>query len=239
MNKEKILTKINKSGFVILNNILDKKIIKMARSEYLKALDHLTIHPPIQKFIPSQLKKSPWRKLAIGSKIGSGESYAQLLQTTYFYQNDLNYPNLSKLFNEIVAIRNLLTNLPCDYGLNFNKDDFWNACRVHHYPQGGGHMAVHQDTLFPSLLKDFEIPFIQILIPLSRRGIDFHSGGGYIIKNNKKYFFERQYNIGSIIIFDGSIFHGVDDIDLDKLINFDSKKGRIAIFVNLYKNDFK
>ena len=100
-------------------------------------------------------------------------------------------------------------------------------------------MCQNKQFLLNVLLKDFEIPFIQLMIPLSRRGIDFHSGGGYIIKNNKKYFFETKYNIGSIIIFDGSIFHGVDDIDLDKLINFGSKKGRIAIFVNLYKNDFK
>lgn len=239
MNKEKILNKINKDGFVILNNFFSKKIINKSRSEYLKALDHLTTHSPIQKFTPSQLKKTPWRKLAVGSKTGSGESYAQLLQTTYFYQNDLNYPNLSKLFNEIIVIRNFLTSLPSNYGSNFKKDDFWNACRVHHYPQGGGHMAAHRDTLFPNLLKEFEIPYIQIMVPLSRRGFDFHNGGGYIMKNHEKYFFETKENIGSVIIFDGSIFHGVDDIDLDKLINFGSKKGRVAIFVNLYKNDFK
>lgn len=238
MNSEEIIKEINTNGFIVLNNFFKKKIINDSRSEYLKSLSHLKIHPPNQKFNPSSLKKRPWRKFAVGSRNGYGENYSQLLQTTYFHQNDLRYPNLSKLFNEMVNIRNSLTNLPNNYGSNV-KDDFWNACRVHHYPQGGGHMATHKDTLFPKLLKKFEIPFLQIMAPLSRRGIEFNTGGGYIIKNDKKIFFDNMDSIGSIIMFDGSIFHGVEDIDLNKLLNFESKKGRIAVFVNLYKNEFK
>ena len=52
-------------------------------------------------------------------------------------------------------MRNSLTLMNAEYGSSLGLDEFWNACRIHHYPQGGGHMAIHRDTLLPALLKNF------------------------------------------------------------------------------------
>ena len=98
-------------------------------------------------------------------------------------------------------------------------------------------MAGHRDTLFPALLKEFEIPFLQMLVTLSNRGADFDSGGGYVVDNSgNKIFVESDDNAGSIVFFDGSTIHGVDDIDPDTLLDFSSEKGRISLLVNLYSN---
>ena len=235
-----IISKIKNDGFCLIENFIKFDAVNKARSEYFSSMDILVKHPQGEKFLPQKLNAAPWRKLAIGSKSGSGESYSQVLQTTYFSQNDSNYPALINIFNVMIKIRNNLTGMRDDYGSDLSGDEFWNACRVHHYPKGGGHMASHRDTLFPKLLGEFEIPFVQIMVTLSERERDFNSGGGYIQKNDgDKFFFESSSNEGSLVLFDGSTIHGVDDVDSNKVIDFDSNTGRIALFVNLYENKSK
>ena len=98
-------------------------------------------------------------------------------------------------------------------------------------------MAAHRDTLFPKLQEKFSIPFLQIMVTFSTRGKDFMQGGGYIEdKNGARQFFETPDNTGAVVLFDGATVHGVDDVDLDKILDFHSKEGRVALFVNLYTN---
>jgi hypothetical protein len=236
-NKSKALNAVKEDGYYIFQNAIPKNILNLALSEYFTILDTCTLHAQGEKFTPLELKTAPWRKLAAGSKTGSGEAYSQLLQTTYLSQNDHNFPTLSAIFCAMIQARNEMTGMSKNYGANLQEDEFWNACRIHHYPQGGGHMASHKDTLFPKLLANFEIPFLQIMITLSSRGHDFNKGGGYInLKDGKSYFFETPENSGSLILFNGSTIHGVDDVDPEILLDFRSHTGRIALFVNLYLN---
>jgi hypothetical protein len=237
MTPKEILEKVKIEGFCVVKNFADPATVISAKEEYLRSMEFLEIHSPKEKFSPEQLALAPWRKFAIGSRTGNGEAYSQILQTTYFSERDLKFPALVKLFNLMIELRNELTGMADDYGSNLATDHFWNACRVHHYPQGGGHMSAHRDTLFPKMLEKFELPFIQIMMTLSNRHADFNSGGGYIEKKNgERHFFEEADSCGSLVLFDGSTVHGVDDIDLDKVLSFDSTAGRIALFVNLYTN---
>ena len=100
--------------------------------------------------------------------------------------------------------------------VGFKTGTYWNASRIHHYPCGGGHMAEHADTHFPSILSKASIPFVQVAVLLSDRNTDFRNGGGFII--------------------DRSLKHGVEEIDLDQVLDWSSTKGRIALFSNLYVN---
>jgi hypothetical protein len=43
-----------------------------------------------------------------------------------------------------------------------------------------------------------------------------------------------EAGFGSWVIFDGWTYHGVDDVDLDLVIDFSRPDGRLAAFVNLY-----
>jgi hypothetical protein len=237
INIEAALSDVRTQGYSIIPEFLSRQELEEARSEYFNSINECPPHPQGEKFRPIDLENRPWRKHAIGSKSGSGEPYSQLLQTTYFAQQNQDYPMLSKVFTEMIKIRNSMTEMRLDYGSDLVNDDFWNACRVHHYPRGGGHMASHKDTLFPRLLSNFEFPFIQIMTTLTNRNSDFKDGGGYIVnKEGKTIFFENEVNAGALVLFDGETVHGVEDVDPNQLLDMDSNLGRIALFVNLYAN---
>ena len=98
-------------------------------------------------------------------------------------------------------------------------------------------MASHVDSRFPKLLADAEFKFIQVATTLSNRGKDFNSGGGFLVdRRGQSVYLESEDNAGSLVVFDGSVDHGVEDIDPDQLMTFESTAGRIALFVNLYPN---
>lgn len=240
LNKKEILSEVAKKNFCLIRNFIADDLLCAARNEYFAFLQNSAIHSQGEKFNPTDLINGPWRKQTIGSRNGSGEPYSQVLQTTYFHHSSDSCPALMEIFREMISLRNTWTDMRPDFGSDFSRDSFWNACRVHHYPQGGGHMSAHRDTLFPALLDKFAIPFLQILVTLSNRGTDFSSGGGYVIDNSgSKVFLEDESGAGSIVFFDGSAIHGVDDVDSDALLDFSSSKGRVSLLVNLYVNNQK
>lgn len=174
--------------------------------------------------------------MAIGSRNGIGESYAQNLQTTYFDSDDKNYPAISSLFKIMLSVRNQLMKLTENFGQKPQDDRFWNACRIHHYPRGGGFMVMHKDSHFPQVVaSQMGKPYYQIQVLLSRKTVDFMNGGGFVISGRgEKVDLETEGGLGAMVIFDGRTDHGVDDIDTDEVIDFSKPDGRLAAFVNLY-----
>ena len=78
-------------------------------------------------------------------------------------------------------------------------------------------------------------PFYQVSVLLSRKNVDFSTGGGFVIDNkNNKIDLETEGGFGSLVLFDGRTYHGVEDVDLDQVIDFSRPDGRLAAFVNLY-----
>ncbi len=227
---------LNLHGYLIIRDPAVEEISLKARAEYDRCLRISKLHPTREKFHYSILSKEPWRKLAIGSNNGLGEPYAQNLQSTYFDANDNTYPALGSLFNQMILIRNKLMGVYPMFGSDPENHGFWNACRVHHYPRGGGFMATHRDTHFPQIIAaQISKPFYQVCVLLSRKNTDFISGGGVIYNSNKERIdLEAEGGFGSLILFDGRTFHGVEDVDLDQVIDFSRTDGRLAAFVNLY-----
>jgi hypothetical protein len=232
----KIDKELNSNGYLIIHDAEIEQLSVEARAEYERCFRASKLHATREKFHYSVLAKEPWRKLAIGGSTGLGYPYAQNLQSIYFDANDSNYPALGALFALMVLIRNKLMGVDPDFGSNPERDRFWNACRVHHYPRGGGFMATHQDTHFPQII-DAQIgkPFYQVCVLLSRKNTDFFTGGGVIFDSQKqKVDLETEGGFGSLVLFDGRTYHGVEDVDLDQVIDFSSPEGRLAAFVNLY-----
>jgi hypothetical protein len=209
-----------------------QELCAAAKHDYVQAFRATPVQPPKRGFTPAELVHGPWRKYTIGSKNGVGEAYAQLLQTTYFGPGP-RYPSLSALFGVIIAVRNRLMQVAADFGTNPAGDGFWNACRVHHYPRGGGFMMMHRDTYFPVQLGD--LPFFQVMAPLSTKGEDFSHGGGVLVtRQAERLNTDDVAGTGCIVVFDGKIEHGVEDVDPQEIMNFDDVQGRLAAFANLY-----
>jgi predicted 2-oxoglutarate/Fe(II)-dependent dioxygenase YbiX len=97
-------------------------------------------------------------------------------------------------------------------------------------------MVLHKDTHFPAIIDEqIGKPFYQVSVLLSRKDVDFFSGGGFVMnKNNEKIDLENEGGFGSLVIFDGRTYHSVEDVDLDQVIDFSRPDGRLAAFVSLY-----
>jgi hypothetical protein len=237
INPEQVYNELDTHGYALIKEAGLDQACLAARLEYQSCLQTAAIHPPRQRFDYKSLAQGPWRKLAIGSTHGLGDPSAQLLQSTYFDMNDNNYPNLGSLFRLIKTIRNRLMQVDLSFGDVPERDGFWNACRVHHYPRGGGFMVKHNDASFSRLLgTQIGKPYYQVGVLLSRKNIDFCDGGGFVIDaRNEKIDLEIQGGFASILILDGRADHGVDDIDLDQVLDFSKPDGRLAAFANLYR----
>jgi hypothetical protein len=223
------------AGFSRIKSDQTVAVITKARKEYSATFAALPLHPQAERFSPAQLDEAPWRKVAIGATNGLGDPYAQFLQTTYFSEHSRRHPNLSDLFRTLISLRNALTGMPDDFGADGKRDGFWNACRIHHYPNGGGFMSRHQDTYFPSVMKSRDIPFVQVMACLSARGADFEVGGGVLCdRAGNTISLDDEESFGSVVAFDGAVVHGVDTVDAHLVPDFGSPRGRIVAFVNLY-----
>ena len=94
-------------------------------------------------------------------------------------------------------------------------------------------MMMHRDTHFPLKLGD--LPFYQIMVPLSVKGRDFLHGGGVLVtKQGEKLNTDEVGGFGSVVIFDGRIQHAVEDVDPQEIMDFQDERGRLAAFSNLY-----
>ena len=83
--------------------------------------------------------------------------------------------------------------------------------------------------------EQLDKPFYQVSVLLSRKGEDFVAGGGFVEdRHGNRIDLEEVAGFGTMVIFDGRTPHGVDDVDLDQVIDFTSTTGRLAAFVNLY-----
>ena len=75
---------IAEQGFSVRRPPSLMALCEAARIEYLDVFQKADLQPPRKKFSYTDLARAPWRKLAIGSQNGVGETYAQVLQTIYF-----------------------------------------------------------------------------------------------------------------------------------------------------------
>jgi hypothetical protein len=224
---------IKRAGFSIARPEGFVTLCEAARAEYLEAFERSPLQPPKKKFVPSDLARGPWRKLTIGSRNGVGENYAQALQTTYFDCTVPPYGALNAVFRFMNELRNRLMQVALDFGDQPARDKFWNACRVHHYPRGGGFMMMHRDTHFPIKLGD--LPFYQVMVPLSVLGRDFVEGGGVLVtRQGEKINTDEAAGLGAVVLFDGRIQHAVEDVDPQATMDFADPLGRLAAFSNLY-----
>lgn len=228
--------KIKKNGFYTIKHFFSKKEVSSLKKEFNDLYHSINLLPPHSNKIKKGFVKNPFKKMAIGATNGIGDPYAQFLITTYLSSNSKFHPLLSSAAIKIIKIRNSLLGIDLNYGLGSN-DKFWNAQRIHFYPSGGGFMVQHKDSHFPKILRKDNLSFLQCCILLSNKGTKkcFTKGGFFIISNNRKVYLENINSAGNLVFFDGSITHGVDTIDPDILLNLDSSRGRLALFVNLYE----
>lgn len=153
----------------------------------------------------------------------------------YFYPWNQNIFDFFNVFKPIFQIKNLITNLDKDEFFINNplESDFVLRCVFHHYPLGGGYIARHADTVGVHQA-------VTAITALSDKGVDFSSGGLYIVdKDGNKLFVDDELKMGNVLFFNPEIVHGVDDIQGKTKGGFFDINGRwimIAATIKTVKN---
>ena len=110
-----------------------------------------------------------------------------------------------KMFTAVSRFRNNLAG----YAPEFTIDEDWSTIpTVSHYPAGGGHLNMHVDPVSRN--------YCNILVAMTEKGRDFHSGGLYLKEGDEKLVADDHLKAGDIYLFYPDIAHGIDSIDSDR-----------------------
>jgi hypothetical protein len=144
---------------------------------------------------------------------------------------------MREIFKRLITFRNHLYSLPPDFTINGIENEMWSASRVNHYPKGGGFMAPHADTGTANIAQHLGMSqYVQLILIMSVKGTDFKEGGAYIYdEHGNRIFYEDECMPGDIMIYDGRIYHGVEEIDPMEPLDLNSFDGRHVAMVTLFK----
>lgn len=177
--------------------------------------------------------KQNYQKLSVG---GVGSKNVFRVMRTFF--NPIWAPDtygMRDIFVRLSRFRNRLYDLHENFAIEKIEDQMWTAARVHQYPVGGGCMAMHHDYL-PAHASESLRAYAQVYLPMTQKGVDFQTGGAFIMQDDKVVHYEDACRLGDVLVYDGRIEHGVSDVDPLRLLDLDKFGGRIAAFVTLYKD---
>ena len=232
---QKVRDQLNSNSLVILRGLIKKNDIKKSifkiKKYFLKENDNPTIGEN-----PKQIQKN-FQKLLVGGHSHSGLYLTRLFRTFYnpIWEEDIF--GMHHIYKLMIRIRNLCSNYPEDFAISkIENNGLWSATRIHQYPTGGGYFAKHKDIVLSAVSKEKNINFYQVILNMTKLGKDFDTGGAFIEIEGKKIIFEKEFDVGDIIIYDERTIHGVEEIDIEKNLNLDSICGRITAFVSLYKD---
>lgn len=164
----------------------------------------------------------------ITPELAKNYSLRQIKHSYYFFPWNNDPFNLFESVNERWKVFKFLGGFPLNaYENNLPSTGIIDRLQIAQYASGVGELELHSD---PYLYQKVAISGI-----MSKRGEDYKTGGAYILnENQEKINIEDSMDIGDIYLVYPTVFHGVETIDKDKNVNWDSFDGRW--FMGLYSN---
>lgn len=227
---------LRRDGVAVLRGLVGADEARDAVARLRAGFDPARDAPTVGE-APSAVRGN-YQKLSIGTVHGEhriGAHYARLLRVLF---NPLIAPDiygLHGIFRRVAAVRNELMGLPPGFACASIDDGFFTASRVQHYPLGGGFLGVHRDLTSEANIAGRARRYFQMAILLSQRGDDFEQGGGFVERDGERVMVENGTQRGDIVLYDGSMPHGVADIDPHRVLEMNELTGRLAGFVTLYR----
>lgn len=224
---------LDEFGFLRVQGIFSPDEIRALLHRIRQNFDHTLDkkHDPAD----TEALRNPLQKVVVGG-INGVNNCARLLRMFYLPLTSADPFQSHHIFRRLARFRNLLYGEHPDFAIDHDENGLWTASRIQHYPRGGGFMAEHIDfgTAAAAANAGFE-RYAQVILLISQKGLDFHSGGAFIKRNDERLFYEDGCESGDIVVYDGRIRHGVADIDEQLPFDFNSINGRLVGFVTLYK----
>jgi hypothetical protein len=182
---------------------------------------------------PENVEKENFQRLLIGT---SGDPFqldspGQFLRVFYNSLESADIYRMHNTFSTLIEIRDRLSGVPSSESCL--SDNAWNAARIHQYPSGGGFMSAHTDRI-SKVSKELGIDYFQMVLVMSQKGLDFSTGGAFVVSNNTTIMLDEYTNLGDIIVYNGQAVHGVAKIDGHMPLDISCFSGRLAGLVTLY-----
>ena len=110
----------------------------------------------------------------------------------------------------------------------------FNGTRIQIYPKGGGFMTAHRDSRAAENLKGFSDTYVQLVLLLTEKGVDYTAGGAYIRRGEDAIDAEAGSLASDVLVYDGNTLHGVEDIDPDLPFTPSDLCGRAVALATIY-----
>ncbi len=233
-SRRQIIEEVREKGYAKLRGIIDpeqviKSVVLLKKSFSMKE-DH-----PTRGESPDAIRQH-FQKLNLGGASERYNNFPRFFRTFYTPLWEVDRYQIHPVFKQVARVRNSLMDLPENFALEgIEPNGLWTASRIHQYPRGGGFFISHRDTTLIDVSRETETEFFQLLLVMSKKGIDFQEGGAFVIQQGQRESLEDTAEIGDIIVYDGQSEHGVEDIDPEHPLDLQTINGRIAGLVSLYK----
>ena len=212
INEMILLEKIQNHGYYIAKDVLSKEFIDDLRYFWLNYINEKNVN---KRFVRGNLILGESNFLSF-SKIKQWCMYRNF----DFLWNKQTHLETTNLCLDIHKYRNKIQNIHINSGLFFNEQNYGVYISTSLYPDKIGMLEKHSD----SHNANSNI-ILHFMLPLTFKGVDYDSGGLYIIdKQGDHIDIDIQTSKGDLIFFDGSCKHGVDIIQSSK------STGRLAVF---------
>ncbi len=246
------VSKVNKLDFSILKKAIDNKDInyikKIISRMYINKEAFILKNSASKKLKKTILdlannykkKRSSFHKMydgcpnfhrVIDKKITKKYSLFAIKHSFYFYNWNIKTKLEKKLkygvYKHWRYIKFLAGNGKNKFEKNIPSDGQIDRLQIVRYPAGGGELRDHVDPRKNQRIVSGII--------MSKLGEDFQRGGFYFRSSkSNKLNIEKYLDEGDAVIFYGSIAHGVDKVDPNEKLIWNSNKGRwfIGMFVN-------
>jgi hypothetical protein len=229
--RAEILQHVSRSSFVVIRGLFDRESVR-AKSRSVYHFANTAQRLASAGVAPEAVQRNIV-KWSIGGHSTTQSGLPRMMATVY---NPLFAEDLHKLhgdFRKIIEVRDALA----DRGVLTDErlsPDRWNGCRVQIYPSGGGFMGAHLDSRGVGNLPRSTGAFIQLLLLLTERGTDYHTGGAFVERDGKRIDSEADTLSGDVVVYDGATVHGVADIDPTAVFNAADLRGRAVALATIY-----
>lgn len=233
-DRNTILDVIKNNHFVVLRGLVSRENARRALPliwDYATTANHLGT----SGVAPETVRKfsSKW---SIGGESPIQADIARFMLTIYSPLTDIDTFRISEFYKTLIEVRDLCAGRPKPLYDEDLEPPFFNGSRIQIYPSGGGFMSAHTDS---TAVNTFNAAangvFLQPLLLISERGLDYDTGGAFYVKDEKKVFIENGTQSGDIVVYDESIQHGVGDVDSSEPFNIQSRRGRVVALTTIYK----
>jgi len=226
-----IVEQVGKSGYVALRGLFDRDKV---RSKLASVYRFANTAPRFSSAgVSPDAIQNNIVKWSIGGQSTTQSGLPRMMTTVYnpLFAEDIHA--LHDDFRRVIEIRDALAERPVldDAAL---APDRWNGCRVQIYPAGGGFMGAHADTRGVSNLPKTAGAFIQLLLLLTEKGLDYKTGGAFVELDGKTIDSEFETQSGDVLVYDGSTIHGVADIDPTTVFDGTNLRGRAVALATIY-----